>query len=337
MKCILCDSNEAIIHGQCEDCFVNRIQITTNGSVDITICPKCNSFKLGNSWSRGNVENSLSKTISEHLLINDPNVSARVKSDSVELRRLDNRITFKTLLTSNGISMSGKSMEIPAKILLNSCPTCNKITGSYYEAIIQLRTLTAEHSPIIEKVLSNISTMLEAMDKSDNDSFVSKIQPVKAGVDIYLGKKSDGIKFSKFIHDHYFSETTTTKKLAGRREGSDFYRYTYLVRLFNLKPGAMLWGKDRVYVLEKVNANSLTVIDPANERRYDILQNDFNTGAYSYSEEAVEVRNFIVLSSQNEESMLMDKENFQVLTVRGHHEGEIRAFNYHGKFIVSSA
>lgn len=336
MKCIICDTNEAKIHGQCEDCFINHIQITTNGSIDLTICPKCGAFKIGNSWSKGKLERPLAKKITERLVLNDSDVSAEADVNSVELKRLEGKIDFAITLTAEGHKISGIRHDIPAKILLNSCLTCNKITGSYYESIIQLRSLTAEFSPVINTVLKEISGMLDKLDKSDNDSFVSKIQPVKAGIDIYLGKKNDGIKLSKFIHDHYFSDTTRTKKLAGRREGEDFYRYTFLVRLFNLNPGAMLWSKDKAYILERVRANAITVIDPVNEKRHDILQNDFNSGSYTYSEEKLETRNFIVVSSQNDESMIMDQENFQVLTLKGTYEGEVKAFDYNGKYIVCS-
>lgn len=336
MKCIVCDSREAVIHGQCESCFSGHIQVTTSGSVDVTICPKCNAFKIGNSWSRGKLEKPLIKKINGNLATNNPNVSAHVFGNTVELKRIEGKIEFPVELETEGHKIRGGEHDIPAKILLNSCPTCNKITGSYYEAIIQLRTLTAEYSPVLSTILDEISGMLDNMHKSDNESFVSKIEPVKGGIDIYLGKKNDGIKLSKYIHDHYFSDTTRTKKLAGRREGEDFYRHTFLVRVFNLEPGTLIWTKEKTYILEKVKANALTVIDPNNERRHDILQNDFNSGAYSFSEETLETKNFIVVSTENSESMVMDQDNFQVLTVKGSYNGEVKAFNYNGKYIVST-
>lgn len=337
MKCITCGINEAIIHGQCEGCFREHLQLTTTGALDVTICPKCGAFKIGNMWSRGKIENALFKKISSHLAINDTNVSATILKDSIALQRLENRITFHTELKTEGNSFGEMDGEIPAKILMNSCLTCNKITGSYYEAIIQLRTLTAEYTPVVNAVLDDISAILEKMDRGDNDSFVSKIEPVRGGVDIYLGKKNDGIKLSKFIHDHYFSNTTTTKKLAGRRNGENFYRYTYLVRLFNLDPGTVLSNKEKSFILERVRSNALTVIDPTNEKRYDILQNDFNNGAYTYSSESVENRKFFVVSAQEKESLIMDQENFQVITVKGHFEGEILGFNYNGRIIVANS
>lgn len=337
MKCIVCGKREASIHGQCEECFREHIQVTSNGSMEVTICPKCEAFKIGNNWSRGNIEQQISRKIVSHIETKEPNVTLEVEKNSVVMKRLEGKIEFLFDIESEGQKLGGNPMSVPSRILLNSCPTCNKISGSYYESIIQLRTLTAEYSPIIDKVLDNISGMLQKMHNNETDSFVSKIEPVKAGVDIYLGKKNDGIKVSKYIHDHFFSETTRTKKLAGRREGGDFYRHTFLVRLFNLEPGTIIWGKEKTYILEKVGSNSLTVIDPSNEKRYDILQNDFNSGSYSYSQENVESRKFIVVSTANNESTIMDNENFALYTVKGTLEGEIMAFNYKGKYIVSPA
>lgn len=336
MKCIVCGEREASVHGQCEECFLDHIQVASTGSIEVTLCPKCEAFKIGNTWSRGKLEQQLSKKIVTHIEARDPNVSLEVENNSVVLKRVEGKIEFLFDITTEGQKMGGYPMSVPSRILLNSCPTCNKISGSYYESIIQLRTLTAEYSQIIDIVLDEISGMLQKMHNNETDSFISKIQPLKEGVDIYLGKKNDGIKVSKYIHDHYFSETIKTKKLAGRKEGGDFYRHTFLVRLFNLKPGTIIWGKDRSYILEKVRANAITVIEPSNERRYEILQNDFNTGSYSYSQENVESRKFIVVSNENDESTIMDDKNFTLYTVKGKYQGEVSAFNYKGKYIVST-
>lgn len=335
MKCIVCGSREASIHGQCEECFLNHIQVTSTGSMEVTICPKCEAFKIGNTWSRGKMEQQLSRKLASHMESKDQTVTLEVEKNSVVLKRLEGKIEFLFDVKTEEHRMGGYPMSVPSRILLNSCPTCNKITGSYYESIIQLRTLTAEYSPVIDMVLQDISGMLQNLHNNDTDSFVSKIQPMKEGVDIYLGKKNDGIKVSKYIHDHFFSDTTKTKKLAGRREGEDFYRHTFLVRLFNLIPGTVIWGKNKTYILEKVNANALTVIDPVSEKRHDILQNDFNSGSYSYSQENVESRKFIVVSTEGNESTIMDNENFKLHTVKGSYEGEVKAFSYNGKYIVS--
>lgn len=334
MRCITCDSEEASIHGQCEHCFVDHVQITAHGSIDLTICPKCSSFKIGNSWSHGKVERPLAKKINEKLIISDPRVIALTDPTTVQLKRLEGKISFNTSIKVQGSTINAGIHDIPARILLNSCPTCNKITGSYYESIIQLRTLTAEFSPVLETVMKEISPMLEKLHNSDNDSFVSKIEPVREGVDIYLGKKNDGIKLSKYIHDHYFSTTTTTKKLNGRREGEDFYRHTYLVRLFNLNPGTVIHGKEKNFILEKISSNALTVIDPRNEKRYDILQNDFNTGAYTYSLQPLQERKFIVVSNENGETTAMDQENFQLMTLKGEYHGDLKAVDYEGRLVV---
>jgi nonsense-mediated mRNA decay protein 3 len=334
MNCIVCDKNPAVIRGLCGECLSNHVQITTVGSVDVTMCPKCDSYKIGNSWSRGKVEDGLSRKLEEHLVRKDPKVTVRVRKDNIILRRLDSRIDFHTETQTDNVSVPGRSMSIPSKILLNSCPTCNKISGSYYESIIQLRTYTTDYSKIIDTVLANISNMLDNLDSSASDSFVSKITRVKEGVDIYLGKKTDGIKLTKYIHDHYFSETTITKKLAGRGDGGDLYRYTNLVRILNLKPGSVISHKGSALILQKINANTITVIDPITERRIDIVQNEFYNGQYTFSDEVSEIRDFIAVSSNNNETQLMDKKNFQTLTVKGTHHGEIKGFDYKGKILI---
>lgn len=337
MKCIVCDRKEAVDHGLCPDCLAKNIQITVNGSVDVTVCPKCNSFKIGNRWYRTGMNEHLAKKISDHVSVKDKSTDVHVLADSVELKRLDGRIEFTVTTGSEETVSHPRLLSIPSKILLNSCPTCNKMTGSYYEAIIQLRTLGMEYTSVIDDAMDQIDPFLVNMESNANDSFLSKVVRLKEGLDLYLGKKNDALKISKFLHDNFFSEVKTTKKLAGRKEGEDFYRYTFLVRLLNLKPGTMIYHANKTYVLESISPNSLTIVDVDSEKRQSVQQNEFYSGSYSYSSETVPMRKFLVVSNGQGESQIMDSENFEIFTIRGKFSGEIHAFDVNGKLIAISS
>ena len=334
MKCIVCDKNEAVDHGQCLECLSKSLQISVTGSIDITICPKCDSYKIGNRWHRSAMKANLASKIEKHISSGETGTELRVVADSIEIQRTEGRIDFLVTADYKNLVSQPRNLSIPGKILLNSCPTCNKITGSYYEAIIQMRTLDAEYSPIIDSAMDLIDPFLVNMESSSNDSFVSKIVRLKEGLDLYIGKKNDALKISKFLHDNFFSEIKTTKKLAGRKEGEDFYRYTYLVRLMNLKAGTLMYHNGVTYILETATANTLKLIDASSERRLDVQQNDFYSGSYTYSSEVVPLRKYIVLASGNDETQIMDSVTFTTHFVKGSFSGEVSAFDYNGKFIV---
>lgn len=333
MKCILCDKNEAVEHGLCSECLNKNFQVNVNGSVDITVCPKCESFKVGNRWYREGMKGRLATAIQKHLSGSRPNIDLNVISDSITINRIEGRIDFSVAIDNGHSSLITRSENIPSKILLNSCPTCNKVTGSYYEAIIQMRTFGTNYSSIIDEAMDRIDPFIINMENRSNDSFLSKIVRLPEGLDLYIGKKNDAVKMTKFLHENFFSEIKTTKKLAGRREGEDFYRYTFLVRLLNLSRGTVIHHEGREYLLEQISPNSLTLIDTATERRFAVQQNDFYSGSYSYTMEKAELRKYIVISNTASETELMDSIDFRTFTVKGLYSGEIMAFLYGGKLI----
>ncbi len=333
MKCILCDKNEAIEHGLCSDCLDRNFQINVNGSVDLTICPKCDSFKVGNRWYREGMKGRLAAAIRKHITGSSGSAEINVVSDSISINRPEGRIDFSVAVDNGHSSLITRSESIPSKILLNSCPICNKVTGSYYEAIIQMRTFGTNYTSIIDEAMDRIDPFIVNMESRSNDSFLSKIVRLPEGLDLYIGKKNDAIKMTRFLHENFFSEIKITKKLAGRREGEDFYRYTYLVRLLNLSRGTIIQHEGREYLLEQISPNSLTLIDAASERRFTVQQNDFYSGSYSDTQEKAELRRYIVISNTASETELMDSLNFSRFTVKGSYHGEIMAFYYGGKII----
>ena len=281
MKCIICDKNEAVDHGQCAECLSKNIQISVTGSMDVTVCPKCKSFKIGERWRSTGMNTLLAKKIAGHIHSRDRSFEISIVSDSIELSRPDGKIDFMVTVDGGSFVSEPRSLSIQSNIIFNSCPTCNKLTGSYYEAIIQIRTLEGEYSGIVEKVMDRIDPFLVSMEDVAN-SFVSKIVRLPEGIDVYLGKKNDALKISRFIHESFFSELKVTKKLAGRRDGEDFYRYTYLVRIMSLKLGTVIRHEGLHLILESVNDNSVTVIDTRDDSRREIRQNEFYSGGYTY-------------------------------------------------------
>ncbi len=333
MKCILCDRNEAFEHGLCKECLNRNFQINVNGSLDITICPKCDSFKIGNRWYREGMKGRLAAAIHRHIRGSSSSAALTIVSDSININRTEGRIDFSVAVDDGHLSLVTRSQSIPSKILLNSCPTCNKVTGSYYEAIIQMRTFGTNYTSIIDEAMDRIDPFIVNMESRSNDSFLSKIVRLPEGLDLYIGKKNDAIKMTRFLHENFFSEIKVTKKLAGRREGEDFYRYTYLVRLLNLSRGSVIVHDGREYLLEQISPNSLTLIDVVSERKLTVQQNDFYSGSYSDTHERAELRRYIVISKTATETELMDSLDFSRFTVKGSYEGEVMAFLYGGRII----
>lgn len=100
-----------------------------------------------------------------------------------------------------------------------TCQTCSRKSGGYFQAIIQFRAPTKEKSLRFAK-------RVEAYLKKN--SFVSKLEQLREGYDLYAGERQKAIESLNFFGLPYLR----TEKLHGMsKEGKKVYRTTLLVRL----------------------------------------------------------------------------------------------------------
>src|SRR3989338_486807 len=122
-----------------------------------------------------------------------------VKNKSVDFEETDLKgIVEKTL---SGI----------IRIIKTACTECNKKTGGYFEAIIQLRS---DNKARTEQFASGI------IKKIEEESFIAKIEELKNGFDLYVGDRKVALKAVKGFNLPF----TTASQLAGKKDGNDLYR-----------------------------------------------------------------------------------------------------------------
>ena len=80
--------------------------------------------------------------------------------------------------------MVNKTAEIDLKILKESCPVCNKVTGSYYEGIIQLRTFSTEFDSRLKDAKDLIVSYVRDLNRDNPNSFISRIENKSNDYDI---------------------------------------------------------------------------------------------------------------------------------------------------------
>ncbi len=105
----------------------------------------------------------------------------------------------------------------PFRIITGMCPEDNRISGGYFQAIIQLRGE--------RKKVEKFATMF-FKDLSDR-TYISKTEEKDEGLDLYVG--SSKAVLSLMIKNGF--KTLITKKLVGRSEGKRLYQTTFLLRL----------------------------------------------------------------------------------------------------------
>lgn len=201
MLCIIC-GKAATVDSFCDGCFLARNHLFEIKNFSARVC-KCGSY-YDRAWKTG-------KNYVEDL------VSSRVKTK--------NRITWKNIsyrLAGNKalvkIELSGfirpcrklkkEVKEIEIVLARQKCDRCVKISGRYYEAVIQMRGDEAALGKIMNQMnLSNAS-----------------VEKVKNGYDIRFMDKNEAKKNAERF------KAKKTFKLVGFKEGRNLYRSYYLIK-----------------------------------------------------------------------------------------------------------
>ncbi|AGO61428.1 60S ribosomal export protein NMD3 [Ferroplasma acidiphilum] len=327
MKCILCGENEAYKLGLCRSCLSDKIHLKSD-NMDLTVCPKCGAVRLNKKWHYDNADKYIIKSATSHVIMDKEDKISSVTSYNIG----ENEISMELVVEDRNLGDVEKEISINLKTYKESCPVCNKVTGSYYESVIQLRTYTTAYGKILEEAKDTIVKFMKNLNKHDPNSFISRIDTLKEGLDIYLGKKEDAVKIDKLMELDYFCNMKITKSLAGRKDSKDLFRYTHLVRILDLQKGSVVYNK-AYYMVKNIKPNTIELLDIHNGSTLTVSSKEFFRATYRIVMKEPEATKFIVLSSTDNESQLMNSRTFEIITFRSpFKQKEVNLYKYEGVF-----
>ena len=169
------DFDEPFLGAFCPDCFSSKSELfEVKLPLELERCQKCGKARITGEWVYPNADR-----IGEYL-------SAKIRS-SHKFKLLDCKLassdpsqlsaTMELEFVLPQGSTAQKKTTRTIAILPTMCASCSQKSGGYFEAIIQLR---GDPEKIARK-----TELIKAM--RGNDSFVSKVEELKEGVDIYVG------------------------------------------------------------------------------------------------------------------------------------------------------
>lgn len=228
MKCVVC--GKEIAHGHiCGKCLAEREKIAKVDSFEIIICPRCGFIRTEGTWKMINLEDAIRESIISSLYVFE---NFNVKEVLIDLQS-------KLLILKGQLYGDDIDLQVPFtyKIKRITCQRCSREAGGYYEAILQLR---AENRKLrIQEVQVAKRVIKEVLEKEieNEKAFLTKVEERKEGIDFYFGSRDIGRKVSKIVAKELGGKITESKKLSGRTDGRDMYRFTYLVRLPSYENG----------------------------------------------------------------------------------------------------
>jgi nonsense-mediated mRNA decay protein 3 len=202
-KCGAQEGSKKFIGPFCSDCYFFKIDIPND--IEVHKCKRCGKIKLHGKWIPYS-----EKKLKEY-------VEKKFKGEfkSVEFSLEKKEAIFQ-------VEREGSNAEIRKWVgfeLRNDiCPECNKQSGGYFEAIVQLRGRE-------ERVAKYMRIFEEKTER--HKTFISKMVELKEGLDLYIGSTHAVLAIVKELGlEHKISRT-----LAGQKQGKRLYRTTFAIRL----------------------------------------------------------------------------------------------------------
>jgi nonsense-mediated mRNA decay protein 3 len=199
-----------------------------------THCPGCGATKQVNTWTDTNREREdLAPDMARSAVHFHPDVQRR--SIAVRIRDISpNR--SQAYLEITGI-LYGQPVKKECMVEIvwrrEQCDRCNRITGSYYEGIVQVRADERDMSPFEMQKAAAIANQIEESLQQGGErlSFISDMTENRDGLDITIGSQHIGLLIVQGITAQLGGRYTTHPKLVGEKNGRQLFRITYLVRL----------------------------------------------------------------------------------------------------------
>jgi nonsense-mediated mRNA decay protein 3 len=198
MICIIC-GKKASIEAFCEKCFSERNELFDLKTLRLYYCESCNEyFYKGKEMDPQNAIEAAIKKI------------GYIDKKSMTYRRVGNKLEV-TVMCSGHVRNIKKMETKKTEFLISKrkCEACSRISGGYYEAVIQIRN---EHAKkFMEKIKSN--------------GFIEK---VREGYNIKFMHKKDAEKEARNLKKKF--NVKKTFKLVSEKKGKKLYRNYYSVK-----------------------------------------------------------------------------------------------------------
>ncbi len=234
-----------------------------------TICPTCCSVFNKGKWSlKENEVESILECVKDNLNVNKEAQDLELTLSPKKLGHSRYSVNIKAAAKINSIKMDA-SQDIEVRIDWATCTTCSRISGGYFEGIVQFRAdkrIPAQDE--LKKCLGVAQSVAErAQDKGDRLAFIAKTVELDEGVDIYVGSSRLGKQICRAIIDVFGGKFTESPKLVGQKQGVELYRITFALRLPEFTRGDIISVDGKVIEVQSCGKH-VSGIDIETGRRF---------------------------------------------------------------------
>lgn len=221
--------------GTCARCRVDQIRwMECDSRISVIECPSCGAWKEAGAWTDLNRERTdiaterILRAIHLHPGVESPGFDMRIEDISPNRSRASCTVSASLL----GIPVQ-ESCSIEIVWQKEQCDRCSRMSGSYYEGVVQVRAKGRKPYPFEIATAAGIAQETEGalQEGGERLSFISRIDENRDGLDITVGSQRIGQEISSNIVRRLGGRFSTHPKLVGEKAGRKVYRITFSVRL----------------------------------------------------------------------------------------------------------
>jgi nonsense-mediated mRNA decay protein 3 len=237
----------------CGKCFIgNKKLIECPEVVSVRICPTCGSvFKKG-KWSlKEDERQTVIDCVKDNLNVNKEASDLELTLSPKQLDYSRYRVNIEARATIREVPIEdAKDTEV--RITWETCDTCSRISGGYFEGIVQIRA--DKRIPTKEELKKCLAIAEEvaarAQEKGDRLAFIAKTEKLEEGIDLYVGLTKLGKQICRAIIEAFGGRFMESPKLVGQKNGEDLYRITFGLRLPEFVKGDIIEVDDKVILVQ---------------------------------------------------------------------------------------
>ncbi len=242
-----------------------------------TYCPSCGAQKRGQVWTD-------SEQVRDEI---GPSLALSAVHLHHEVRRPEFQVTIRDISSNRSsadVEVSGFLFGEPVREVCTvelvwqkeQCTRCNRIAGSYYEGVVQVRATGRKLTERELREAERIANETETAHQSEGDrlSYISDLQVTRDGLDIVVGSQSIGLGITQAIATRLGGRYSTHPKLVGEKAGRPIYRVTYLVRLHPYLRGDVIRVQGSDLEVVSVEGHHLRAVDLLSGRTRTVRESE---------------------------------------------------------------
>jgi nonsense-mediated mRNA decay protein 3 len=282
--------------------------------MDITICPRCSSYKHKNTWVQESFDEILRQHIKDAFSISPElkNVTIQTQCDE-QVRILHCMVSISGFLEGQPIT---EQHPLTIRIRRNTCDVCSREAGGYYEAIIQIRaekrTFPKSELQILRSTVESLVTQMQKSGK--RGLYITDFDENRQGLDFFLSEKATAFSIAKKIQEQFGGEFKQSASTAGMKDSKQLFRMTYLVRIPAYRKGDFFVCDHSFFLIVSLHENKVRAIDLSSWAEKVIAGKDIQPSKIFGGTELV--RDMIVVSQSKKDIQLMDPKTYSTVEIQ---------------------